>query len=214
MVVYKASLNWFQMGLKEKTKKNKNNLKVTKTVFTTNTHTWKRKGLLWFLTNDGYLTENGTAHIQIYVQLVLTLFSQIRRAGKRQQAPCVNSCCAYLFWGLALSSDGAASPGKERRKLSSFPPWCSRRTHRGRWHHDRKKQPLRKRWNTWRAMPARNPSCIPNSTLHYSVAPNRLEENKMMTTSHINPTFPPKIKVQVTSSETKQKTLGEKNRQR
>lgn len=131
----------------------------------------------------------------------------IRHTGKDPQAPCVNSCCAYLFWGLVLSSDRAALPGEERRELSSFPPWCSRRTHRGHWHHDRKKQPLWKRRNTWRAMPARNPSFTINSALHNFVAPNRLEETNDEHQSH-NSNFP--AQNQSTSRLLKQKNILEK----
>lgn len=76
-------------------------------------------------------------------------------------APCVNSCCAYRFWVLVRSSDRTASPREERTDQFYFPPWCSRRSHRGNWHHDRKKELLWKRWNTWRAMAAHTPSFIP-----------------------------------------------------
>lgn len=94
------------------------------------------------------------------------------------QAPRVNSCCAYLFGGPERNTGRAASP-EERRRQSSFPPCCSRCSHRGRLHHDRKKAPLRLHRNTCRAMnAARNPSFIPHSILHHSVARNKREREK------------------------------------
>lgn len=65
----------------------------------------------------------------------------------KTRVPCVNSCCAHRCGGPEPGSGGAASPGRDRRGERSFPPCCSRRTHRGC--HAWRKAPPR---STWRAM--------------------------------------------------------------
>ena len=95
---------------------------------------------------------------QLIHKLLLLLTSQTGR--ETPTTPCVNSCCAYRFWGLAVCSDRAAPRREDRWKVFFFSPWCSRRTHREYWHHDREKQPLSTRWTTWRGHSSARPKFL------------------------------------------------------